>query len=1253
MLNLAGKSDGIFVSSLKPWINVMTNLAARVSIAVALFTGISNPNAIAQTQTGTPFATGVTEPLGGLVLSGTAINPQTQKPYRHLWNSDQAGFGLCRLDPDVDTPGPHAININTCLPFVGGAAFKPGQLAFDPASNNIYAVNLQAGSNGVYRLHFVPGADSGHGGLDLLHQEILAGGGANGGGGGGGGGIVTISGCTVPGSIPNSASLGPDGNLYIGFKASGNIVRINSPQSNSLPCSNIQLIGSTADQSKNFGLGWIGHDLFGGDGLALWTISNADQCMTPQNGQNPCRGHSILTAQTATPSFVMTDQIYPDTGGTNIYVATPASLTLLNMVTLQATQDYATGFEFLGGLTIDPTDLSIYAADDPTAGKLPVQGRWWALGNGPANGGRPGGTLTEFASGVTEPIGGVVLSGTAINPDTGKAYRHLWTSDEGGFGLCRIDPDVDTPGPHALNPNTCLAFVAGVQFKPGELAFDPLLNLIYAVDLQANTQGIFRLHYLPDGDGGHGAVDPLHTEVLGGSPVPVAQQLPTACGIPGNIPNSAVLGPDGSLYIGFKASGNILRIASPQTEPLPCSNVQIIGATPDNRKDFGLGFIGHDLYGGDGLSAWIMIGADFCMQPGTGNTPCQATSILVPQTASPTYVITDQLYPLMNGRNLFVGKPGSITLVDTLNLKVTLDYATGFQFLSGMALDPTNQFLYAADDATAGKVNAQGHWWLVGQQPQLTPAAPGAPTNVIAIAGDGQASLSWSPAADGQPVTSFTVRNSFASDGALLPDLIVSPPSGSPTVPSNSVVTGLTNGIAYQFTVAASNNVGTSAFSNPSNTVTPQALSVPDPPGNVSAQPGNGSASISWTVPASNGGSPISTYTVSALTAGASTGLSIQVAVPATSTVFTGLTNGTTYTFIVLASNAVGNSANSAQSNAVTPTSLPPPPPAAVNVSVSISGPTAVPANSTVGYQILITNHGSTAVPQVNLTDSFSAVGATIVAAIPSQGTCTTPAAVICSLGNLNPGGTLAIGITQTLSATVTNSASIQVFDAAGNPLTLTVPSAGSASVTTNVQAPPPPPTPTPTPTPTPSPSPTPTPVSAPPAVTDLALSGQYSGSGSQGTISWQIQNLGAADATNVVFMQSVPVAISPSSLSAGLGGTCTKAAPLANQIRVICRLTLLPHGQSWSINLSMPPIAVNTTMRARVGFAGLDPAPANNFYVLNVSAPAAPPQGGGSGGGPVFPVPVIATAPDPLVDPPQLRSMTSRLGREHIRFLA
>src|SRR5690242_4442033 len=53
----------------------------------------------------------VTAPLGGIVLKGTAISPITGQPFRHLW-VDDATFGICRVDPDIDTPGPYALNLN-------------------------------------------------------------------------------------------------------------------------------------------------------------------------------------------------------------------------------------------------------------------------------------------------------------------------------------------------------------------------------------------------------------------------------------------------------------------------------------------------------------------------------------------------------------------------------------------------------------------------------------------------------------------------------------------------------------------------------------------------------------------------------------------------------------------------------------------------------------------------------------------------------------------------------------------------------------------------------------------------------------------------------------------------------------------------------------------------------------------------------------------------------------------------------------
>lgn len=85
------------------------------------------------------------------------------------------------------------------------------------------------------------------------------------------------------------------------------------------------------------------------------------------------------------------------------------------------------------------------------------------------------------------------------------------------------------------------------------------------------------------------------------------------------------------------------------------------------------------------------------------------------------------------------------------------------------------------------------------------------------------------------------------------------------------------------------------------NEVTPTA---PTAPRNFTATPGDGRVAISWIAPASNGGSAIIRYEVSSdnsetwVTAGTST-----------SYTFTGLTNGTTYTFKVRAVNEVGEGA--------------------------------------------------------------------------------------------------------------------------------------------------------------------------------------------------------------------------------------------------------------------------------------------------------------------------------------------------------
>ncbi len=106
--------------------------------------------------------------------------------------------------------------------------------------------------------------------------------------------------------------------------------------------------------------------------------------------------------------------------------------------------------------------------------------------------------------------------------------------------------------------------------------------------------------------------------------------------------------------------------------------------------------------------------------------------------------------------------------------------------------------------------------------------------------------------------------------------------------------------------------------------VTPPATAPPAPT-NVTAEPLNNSAGVSWTQP-NNGGATITSYTVTPYVGGVAQPGTVVNGNPApTATTVSGLTNGTTYTFTVTATNSVGTSPASAPSNAVTPSAVPVP----------------------------------------------------------------------------------------------------------------------------------------------------------------------------------------------------------------------------------------------------------------------------------------------------------------------------------------
>ena len=103
-------------------------------------------------------------------------------------------------------------------------------------------------------------------------------------------------------------------------------------------------------------------------------------------------------------------------------------------------------------------------------------------------------------------------------------------------------------------------------------------------------------------------------------------------------------------------------------------------------------------------------------------------------------------------------------------------------------------------------------------------------------------------------------------------------------------------------------------------------LKEPDAPTSVIAEAGDASALVSWTAPASDGGSTILGYEVYS-----SEGGTVNTVGGDTFCTFENLVNDTEYTFTVMAFNAVGPGAISAPSNAVTPESgaVEPEPPAA------------------------------------------------------------------------------------------------------------------------------------------------------------------------------------------------------------------------------------------------------------------------------------------------------------------------------------
>lgn len=158
-------------------------------------------------------------------------------------------------------------------------------------------------------------------------------------------------------------------------------------------------------------------------------------------------------------------------------------------------------------------------------------------------------------------------------------------------------------------------------------------------------------------------------------------------------------------------------------------------------------------------------------------------------------------------------------------------------------------------------------------------------------------------------------------------------------------VSGLTAGTAYKLYFVARDSAGNDTTVQTVSFST-SAATAPGAPTVVSASAGNAQATVSFTAPASNGGSAILGYTVVSSPAG---GVDAQADTTGTTHTITGLTNGTAYTFTVTARNSAGSSAASAASAAVTPSAP----------TVVVSTPEPAPTETTVSGSSALTINNS------------------------------------------------------------------------------------------------------------------------------------------------------------------------------------------------------------------------------------------------------------------------------------------------------